>query len=230
MFIDRTAKMLYFFQKSKFPMKLSVIILFLLCSVLHTLSAQKSDNEEGIFTASIVAGANFSQIDGDEDAAYSKVGFNGGARGGVRFGDRMELCTEILFSQKGSYIKSLDKTYHLDYMEVPLLFYYKDWEAADKNNRKYMRVMIGGGFSYSRLLNSTIKQYGTELEDGQSGYAKFLSNDLMFMLDANIFFTRNWGINVRWARSLLTIVERPIRQNISYAINRSIIVRVLFRF
>ena len=211
-------------------MKLSVIILFLLCSVLHTLSAQKSDHEEGIFTASIVVGANFSQIDGDEDAAYSKVGFNGGARAGVRFGDRMELCTEILFSQKGSYIKSLDKTYHLDYMEVPLLFYYKDWEAVDKNNRKYMRVMIGGGFSYSRLLNSTIKQYGTELEDGQSGYAKFLSNDLMFMLDANVFFTRNWGINIRWARSLLTIVERPIRQNISYAINRSIIVRVLFRF
>jgi hypothetical protein len=222
--------MLYFFQKSKFPMKLSVIILFLLCGTLHTLSAQKSDNEEGIFTASILAGANFSQIDGDEDAAYSKVGFNGGARGGVRFGDRMELCTEILFSQKGSYIKSIDKTYHLDYMEVPLLFYYKDWEAMDKKNRKYMRVMIGGGFSYSRLLNATVKQYGNRLEDGQPGFAKFLSNDLMFMLDANIFFTRNWGINLRWARSILTIVERPIRQNISYAINRSIIVRVLFRF
>jgi hypothetical protein len=211
-------------------MKLSVIILLLLCGTLHTLSAQKGDNEEGIFTASILAGANFSQIDGDEDGAYSKVGFNGGARGGVRFGDRMELCTEILFSQKGSYIKSIDKTYHLDYMEVPLLFYYKDWEATDKKNRSYMRVMIGGGLSYSRLLNATVKQYGNVLEDGQPGFAKFLSNDLMFMLDANIFFTRNWGINVRWARSILTIVERPIRQNISYAINRSIIVRVLFRF
>jgi hypothetical protein len=209
-------------------MKLSVIILFLLCGVLHTLSAQ--NDEEGRFTASIVVGANFSQIDGDEDAAYSKVGFNGGARGGVRFGDRMELCTEILFSQKGSYIKSIDKTYHLNYMEVPLLFYYKDWEAEDKKNRKYMRVMIGGGFSYSRLLNANIKQYGTNLEEGQPGFAKFLSNDLMFMIDANIFFTRNWGLNVRWARSLLTIVEQPIRQNISYAINRSIIVRVLFRF
>ncbi|CAA6818311.1 MAG: Unknown protein [uncultured Aureispira sp.] len=209
-------------------MKLSVIILFLLCSVSHSLSAQ--NEEEGIFTATLLAGANFSQIDGDEDAAYSKVGFNGGARGGVRFGDRMELCTEILFSQKGSYIKSLNKTYHLDYIEVPVLFYYKDWEAADKNNRKYMRVMVGGGFSYSRLLNSATKQYGTTLEDGQPGYANFLSNDLMFMLDANIFFTRNWGINVRWARSLLTIVEKPIRQNISYAINRSIILRVLFRF
>jgi hypothetical protein len=220
--------MLYFFQKSKFPMKLSVIILFLLCSTLHTLSAQ--NDEEGRFTATIIAGANISQIDGDEDGAYSKVGFNGGARGGVRFGDRMELCTEILFSQKGSYIRSIDKTYHLNYMEVPLLFYYKDWEAMDKKNRKYMRVMIGGGFSYSRLLNYAVKQYGTTLEDGQPGYAKFLSNDLMFMLDANIFFTRNWGLNIRWARSLLTIVEQPIRQNISYAINRSIVVRVLFRF
>jgi len=220
--------MLYFFQKSKFPMKLSVIILFLLCGFLHTLSAQ--NDEEGIFTATLLAGANFSQIDGDEDGAYSKVGFNGGARGGVRFGDRMELCTEILFSQKGSYIKSINKTYHLDYVEVPVLFYYKDWEATDNDNRKYMRVMVGGGFSYSRLLNGETKQYGTTLQDGQPGYASFLSNDLMFMLDANIFITRNWGINVRWARSLLTIVEKPIRQNISYAINRSIIVRVLFRF
>ena len=221
--------MLYFFQKSKFPMKLSVIILFLICGVLHSLSAQKNE-EEGRFTATIVAGINISQIDGDEDGAYSKVGFNGGARGGVRFGDRMELCTEILFSQKGSYIKSIDKLYHLDYMEVPLLFYYKDWEAVDKKNRKYMRVMIGGGLSYSRLLNTTIKQYGTTLEDGQPGFAKFLSNDLMFMLDANIFFTRNFGLNLRWSRSILTIVEQPIRQNISYAINRSIIVRALFRF
>lgn len=209
-------------------MKLSIIILFLLCGILSTLSAQNED--EGRFTASIVAGVNFSQIDGDEDAAYSKVGFNGGARGGVRFGDRMELCTEILFSQKGSYIKGIDKTYHLDYMEVPVLFYYKDWEAIDKKNRKYMRVMIGAGVSYSRLLNATIKQYGTRLEEGQPGFASFLSNDLMFMLDANIFFTRNWGINLRWSRSILTIVEHPIRPNISYAINRSIILRVLFRF
>ncbi|WP_052596865.1 outer membrane beta-barrel protein [Aureispira sp. CCB-QB1] len=210
-------------------MKLSIIIILLLGSFVHNLSAQTKE-EEGRFTASIVAGVNFSQIDGDEDAAYSKVGFNGGARGGVRFGDRMELCTEILFSQKGSYVKGIDKMYHLDYIEVPVLFYYKDWEALAKNNRKFMRIMVGGGFSYSRLVNATIRQYGNKLEEGQPGYANFLANDLMFMLDANIFFTRNLGLNVRWSRSILTIVEKPIRQNISYAINRSIIVRLLFKF
>lgn len=210
-------------------MKLSTIFLFLFSIIAHSLYAQNND-DQGRFTASIVAGVNISQIDGDEDGAYSKVGFNGGARGGVRFGDRMELCTEILFSQKGSYIKRLDKLYHLDYIEVPLLFYYKDWKATDKKNRNYMRVMIGGGFSYSRLLNSTIKQYGNRLNDQPGFVDPFLKNDFMIMLDANFFFTRNLGLNFRWSRSVATIVQNPIRPNISYAINRSIIVRLIFKF
>lgn len=209
-------------------MKLSTIILFSFCTIAHSLFAQ-SNEEEGRFTASIIAGINISQIDGDEDGSYSKVGFNGGARGGVRFGERMELCTEILFSQKGSYVKKIDKLYHLDYIEVPVLFYYKDWKAADKNNRNYMRVMIGGGFSYSRLLNSTIQQYGNRLNDQPGFIDPFLKNDFMVMLDANFFFTRNWGINLRWARSVATIVQTPLRSNIGYAINRSIIVRLIFR-
>ena len=187
--------------------------------------------EEGRFTASIVAGVNFSQIDGDEDASYSKVGFNGGARGGVRFGDKMELCTEILFSQKGSYVSQIDKMYHLDYIEVPVLFYYKDWEAMDNKQRKYMRVMFGAGFSYSRLVNSSVTQYGDPITVVQPGFVDpFLKNDFMVMLDANVFFLRNWAINLRWSRSLTTIVSTPLRQNISYAINRSIILRLLFKF
>ncbi|BDS14121.1 porin family protein [Aureispira anguillae] len=210
-------------------MKLSMIILFVLCGTIQVLTAQKND-EEGRFTATLVAGINISQIDGDEDGSYSKVGFNGGARGGVRLGERMELCTEILFSQKGSYVDYIDKLYHLDYMEVPVLFYYKDWKATDKKNRNYMRVMIGAGFSYSRLLNATIKQYGTRLNDVPGFVDPFLKNDFMFMLDANFFFTRNWGLNFRWSRSFITIVESPLRSNISYAINRSIIIRLLFRF
>lgn len=210
-------------------MKLSLIISVLFFSVIQAVVAQKGE-EEGRFTASIVAGINLSQIDGDEDGSYSKVGFNGGARGGVRFGDRMELCTEILFSQKGSYISNLDKMYHLDYLEVPVLFYYKDWEAVSKKNKKYMRVMIGGGFSYSRLVNTTITERGINQKDIPGFVDPFLKNDFMVILDANFFFLRNWGLNVRWSRSLLTIVEAPLRQNISYAINRSIIIRVLFKF
>ena len=115
--------------------------------------------------------------------------------------------------------------------EVPVLFYYKDWEAVDKKQRKFMRVMFGAGFSYSRLVNSTIKQYGEDIRVFQPGFEDpFLKNDFMFILDANFFFFKNWGLNLRWSRSILTIVEKPLRQNINYAINLSIIIRVLFKF
>ena len=152
--------------------------------IQHLTQKLQKNEKERRFTAAVVMGINISQIDGDEDGTYSKVGFNGGARGGVRFGKNMELCTEILFSQKGSYIKNIDKLYHLDYIEVPLIFYYKDWEAMNRKQEKYMRVMIGGGFSYSRLLNSTINQYGEDIRVYQPSFVDpFLKNDLMFLLD-----------------------------------------------
>lgn len=205
--------------------------LFFLLFLTNSLFAQgNKKDEEGRFTASIIAGINISQIDGDEDGSYSKVGFNGGARGGVRFGERMELCTEILFSQKGSYVNQIDKMYHLDYIEVPVLFYYKDWEAENKKGRKYMRIMIGAGMSYSRLVNTTVKQYGVDLKDTPGWEDPFLKDDLMVMIDANVFFTRNFGLNLRWSRSILTIVQNPLRPNIQYAINRSIIIRGIYRF
>lgn len=208
-----------------------ILLIFVSLLLGSSLLFAQTKEEEGRFTATIVAGAAFTQIDGDEDGSYSKVGFIGGARGGINFGPRMELATEILFSQKGSYIKDIDKTYHLDYVEVPVMFYYKDWKAKDaKSNREYMRVAIGAGFSYSRLLNAKVRQYNNVTSD-QPGYVDpFLKNDFMLVLDGNIFFLRNWGIGIRWSRSLTTIVQQPLRQKISYAINRSIAIRALFRF
>lgn len=210
-------------------MRFSLVLISLLISTQLLLAQNKE--EEGRFTATIIAGAAFTQIDGDEDGSYSKVGFIGGARGGVVFGPRMELATEILFSQKGSYIQNIDKTYHLDYVEIPVMFYYKDWKAKDANSdREYMRVAIGAGFSYSRLLNARVRQFGRVLSDEPGYVDPFLKNDFMMVIDGNVFFLRNWGIGIRWSRSLATIVQQPLRQNISYAINRTISIRALFRF
>ncbi len=200
-----------------------LLILMGLLGTSTFLFAQNDDDNR--FTATIIAGVAFTQIDGDEDGSYSKVGFIGGARGGVKFGPRMELATEILFSQKGSYIRNIDKTYHLDYVEVPVMFYYKDWEATDRNDNKFMRVAIGAGLSYSRLLNVRVKEFGNMTDKDP-----FRKDDFMVVVDGNVFITRNWGIGIRWARSLITIVDQPLRQNISYAINRSISIRALFRF
>lgn len=209
-------------------MKNLVPVLLLLFA--YTQSIQAQSDEEGRFTATIIAGACFSQIDGDEDGGFSKVGFNGGVRGGIRFGKAWELAVEILFAQKGSYVDFINKTYHLDYAEVPVLFYYKDWKAKDRNsNREYRRIMAGAGFAYGRLINANIRQYGNPVEVGHPGYADFLPNDFSIVLDANVFITRQWGVGIRWTRSLATILRQPIRQGATFAINRTIVARVVFR-
>jgi hypothetical protein len=219
-------------------MKLSILLIVLSIST-QGLFAQK-DKEEGRFTASIIAGVSFSQIDGDDDASYSKVGVNVGARGGVRFGQKMELCTEILFSQKGSAINDRGVVFHLDYLEVPVLFYYKDWETTDSKNRKFRRVMIGAGFSYSRLVNAAIfrNNQWENPENTPNFQDPFEKNDFMFMFDANFLFTRNFGVNLRWGRSILSIVapNSTLRSNPNpneptpKAFSHSVVLRVFYKF
>lgn len=214
-------------------MKRIIIISTLFFCFTQLLIAQK-EQEEGIFTAAIVAGISLSQIDGDDDASYSKVGMNIGARGGVKFGEKMELCTEILFSQKGATINHQGIIYHLDYIEVPVLFYYKDWKDTDRKNREYMRVMVGLGFSYSRLVNSgTYKNKIWVNADNTPGYEDpFLKNDFMFMVDANFFFFRNWALNFRWSRSLANIAANglPNVRGANQAFSHNIVIRALYRF
>lgn len=202
---------------------------YLLISLLAMtyLAAAQSD-DEGRFTATVVAGMNISQIDGDAVAGYNKIGLNAGVRGGVRLGRKVELATEILFSQKGSATGTGSFnpfTIHLDYVEVPVLIYYKDWDVEDANGNTFQRMMFGAGLSYSRLLNINVKNNGgLDLDN-------FARNDLMVMLDANVFITKNFGLNVRWARSLATIYnDNPDGEQPDYVINRSIIIRALYKF
>jgi hypothetical protein len=168
------------------------------------------------------------------------VGVNVGARGGVRFGQKMELCTEILFSQKGSAINDRGVVFHLDYLEVPVLFYYKDWETTDSKNRKFRRVMIGAGFSYSRLVNAAIfrNNQWENPENTPNFQDPFEKNDFMFMFDANFLFTRNFGVNLRWGRSILSIVapNSTLRSNPNpneptpKAFSHSVVLRVFYKF
>ena len=93
---------------------LSLLALLLLCIPAKSQA----------FFGGIAAGAVTSQVDGDSNNGFHKVGFTGGAFVGLEFNDIFEAQFEIKYIQKGS-SSSVDDptqfTIRLDYVELPLI-------------------------------------------------------------------------------------------------------------
>lgn len=187
----------------------NLIFLAIICLGLNVnTSAQSGEKDrERRFNAAVVAGLNFSQIDGDAIAGYHKVGISAGGRAGIKLAKRWELSLELLYSQRGSQsplVKGQPRglKYHLDYFDIPVEINFKDWEAVDNKNRPFMRVMIGAGFTYSRLFNSK-KEVGG-LED-PAGVDDLKRDDVMFQFTASFYAYRFLGFSLRWGRSLFSM-------------------------
>lgn len=87
------------------------------------------------FEGGLVAGANFTQVDGDTYYGYNKVGLDAGAMVYVHFTEKVGATMELLYAQKGSrgediiesqYIGTYVQKYfmNLNYVEVPITFHY----------------------------------------------------------------------------------------------------------
>jgi hypothetical protein len=168
--------------------------------------------EQRTFSATIIAGLNASQIDGDETAGYRKIGLNIGARADILFAERWQAGFEILFSQQGSQsqlIKGFPRKYycHLNYIEVPILIHFKDWEITNEKNQTYHRFHFGVGASYNRLMSGRVLNDGILEFEGNELFdlGNYRKNHLMLMADINFYFTRNWGINLRYERAPMNI-------------------------
>ena len=201
----------------------AVLILLQAYTVLAQGPAQRT------FSATIVAGFNASQIDGDNTAGYRKPGLNLGARAGVILSKRWETSFEILFSQQGAQsllIKGVPRSFkcHLNYISVPFLVYFKDWEIVNANNQLYQRFWFGAGISYNRLMGGYIDDLNGKIFVADITANTFLKNHVTLMADINFFFTRNWVINFRYERAPMNI-----RQQMLYN-PHMIVFRGLFTF
>ncbi len=208
------------------------ILTFLSLMAFVSTAWAQGRGETQRFTATAVAGMNLAQIDGDQIAGFDKIGVNVGARAGIRITKSFEISTEILFSQKGSQSKfrsgvPREVQCNLNYVEIPIEFNFRDWEVKnDEDQSSYMRIALGGGFSYSRLLGGKLVINGID-----ESLERFRNSDVMFMFSGSVFFTRNWGLNIRWARSLVPMtVTDNAAANWGKAVNRMITVRALFAF
>lgn len=185
------------------------------------------------FIGYLSAGANFSQIEGDDVHGFYKVGVNAGPGVMLPLGRKqnMSISAELLFSQKGSRCSyrrdPFDPAYYhpsmfadvnhaipfdstvkcniaLDYIQIPLIFRYEDMRSG---------CFIGAGFAWSRLVRAKEIYNGfTRTTNVTSG--TYRTSDWTFLVDAGVRLYKNLTLNVRWEYSM-----RPIR-NMEYIIGK----------
>ena len=165
--------------------------LFILCS--------QNINAQSIFGASVVAGANISQMTGDRDGGFNKVGLHGGLKASVRLNYRSEMGIGILYDQRGSRNRPAlgDEPFKIkiDYIMVPVTYSFKDW--YDEENGFY-KIHFTGGLAYARLFQST-QEGGRILTECLDDFRK---NDVSWMLGASYFWSRHWGATLYHTRPL----------------------------
>src|SRR5215813_4774774 len=142
------------------------------------------------FRSGIVAGLNFSQVDGDNYAGYNKVGFNAGFASQIPVSKHFFVSAEILYSQKGSKSPTykgvpLAFLWKLNYAEVPVLINFQEKSA----------INFGAGLSYNQLLRARLFRDGLEQADAAEGISK---SDLNVVVNANYLFTKHFQLNVRF--------------------------------
>ena len=204
-----------------------IIITVILIAFSGVTYAQDDDDGEPhglyveqpkVFYGGLVAGANFSQVDGDYFAGYHKVGFNGGGIVYAQLAKHIALSMEILYSQKGSKGGSNDlpkippnlpKVYILkyginaNYAEVPVMINYFDKRKSH----------FGVGVSYSRLVNCNevlqIDSSNNIQNINLNDKYPFVANNLDFIAGVELHLWKGLFMNVRFQYSMI-----PVRSNL----------------
>jgi hypothetical protein len=166
----------------------------------------------------LIAGGNFSQIDGDQLFGYHQLGINAGIRVVALLNDRWRVGPEILYSQQGarrnqnSINVSVWDRFDLTTLEIPLMVYYQDWRVTAEAGVSYQNL-----FDY-RVISSAGEDVTATTELQQNLYA--------FKLGASFFVTPRLAINMRFSQHLNNI-DVDNRLNTSFR-GKSVSVRAIF--
>jgi hypothetical protein len=200
----------------------SSIIRILTVALFCTFAVQNIEAQR--FIGSVVAGANFAQIEGDNVHGFTKVGFNGGLGLTLPLNRKQtwQISLELLYSMKGS-VKHCQPGYFdtanyappmyedvdrsvpfdpktkcnisLDYVQIPVLVHYEE---------TYSGCTFGLGFSWGRLVRAKEIYNGfARTTNVRSGTYK--KNDWSVIADVNIRLYKNLTLNFRWEYSMVPI-------------------------
>lgn len=186
-----------------------IIYLLLLFIPLLTFAQIKevkplTDNEKtffkqgkNLFRGYVVAGLNFTQIDGDKMAGYNHVGANVGGGVFVTYTNKFTNSLEISYTMRGakSGFAHTRNTggyiwYQMDYIEIPLMFNYHDFKIA----------IFSAGFSYTQLIREKYLPTFAPNTD-------FYNANIDIVAGVTFLFKNHWGLNFKYNYSLLNNVN-----------------------
>jgi hypothetical protein len=184
----------------------SIILLGLILLSGTTLQGQER------FGAGVIFGLNAAQVHGDDMAGYNQLGLRTGLRGTAILDDNQHLSMDILYSRRGASSTltpnnaGFPRRMRLDYVEVPILYNYKEWLSDDAS---YYRVHFFAGLSYGRLFNVYMEGFPV-LEDEADNFHR---NDYSGMVGATYMVSEKFGFTVSWARSINFLYNNDKHRN-----------------
>lgn len=173
--------------------------------------------------AGLIAGFNFSQIDGDGMAGYHKIGVNTGALALIKLKNNFSTHFELLFSQKGARSAPdpnfpVYRYFRFDYVDIPVLISYHDKK----------RMIFSTGIAVGTLIKYKRKENGEVIPTTPIPINK---RDYNILADLQYMITDHWGANLRYAYSIVPIDYDPISNNNNFAVYNNVVsLRAVYLF
>ncbi|MGX8713752.1 MAG: porin family protein [bacterium] len=176
--------------------KLALVLLFTFHFSVFTSQAQNR------FDATVFAGLNMCQIDGDQSDGYGHLGLRAGVGTSFALGKDLSspwrMVVELAFTNKGSHIKQFDRTISLSYIELPVMISYNAMEN---------RLRLAAGVAPAVKVKEKITM-GSNAEIG------FIDNDfasidwLPLTFSVRYLITDHFGFEARYQYSTLTVANK----------------------
>jgi len=172
---------------------------------LLPMVAMPAMGQEKVFYGGLVAGANFTQVDGDSYYGYHKIGLCAGGIVNAHFSKRVGVSIELLYSQKGSrgvsvYQSPAIGTYiekynmNLNYVEVPLVLHVF-----------YKRFDMEAGLSYAQLVRASEWVQADRQVVIDEERNRFDKQDLDYIVGLCYHIYKSWYVDARFQYSIFPV-------------------------
>lgn len=150
------------------------------------------------FDASIWGGVNMGQIDGDGSGNYNHLGLHLAINSSFPLGNShtWRLMVELGLTQKGSYVKHIDRQIDIVYVEIPVML------CANVLGGK---VMVGAGIAPGINVRASVNEADTHNDALANNFKKI--DRLPICASASLKLGNNTSIIGRWENSMLSVTD-----------------------